>query len=74
MSLAARRLRSWVNNEMVSSRREVAELVMILPGPPSALVYFFFWFSTRRPAWKKPGSDEGMRSPRMKPIKKEGVG
>src|SRR5215469_18352964 len=38
------------------------------------LVYLSFWFSVRRPAWKKPGSDERTRSPRMKPIRKEGVG
>jgi hypothetical protein len=39
-----------------------------------ALVYFSFWFSARLPAWKKPGSDEVIRSPRMNPIRKEGVG
>ncbi len=39
-----------------------------------ALAYFSFWFSARLPAWKKPGSDEGTRSPRMNPIKKEGLG
>jgi len=39
-----------------------------------SLAYFFFGFSARLPAWKKPGSDEVMRSPRMNPIRKEGVG
>lgn len=33
-----------------------------------------FGFLARLPAWKKPGSDEARRSPRMKAIKKEGVG
>ena len=42
--------------------------------PQHALVYCSFWFSTRLPAWKKPGLEEGMRSPRMNPIRKEGVG
>src|SRR5437588_9450343 len=41
---------------------------------PSAFAYFSFWFSARLPARKKPGSDEGTRSPRMNPIRKEGVG
>src|SRR6266702_3940517 len=40
----------------------------------AALPYFSFCFSARLPAWKKPGSDEGTRSPRMNPIRKEGVG
>src|SRR5260370_10019286 len=40
----------------------------------SALAYFSFWFSARLPAWSKPGSDAGTRSPRMNPIRKEGVG
>jgi len=39
-----------------------------------SLIYFSFWFSARLPAWKKPGSDEAIRSPRMNPIRKEGVG
>jgi len=52
-------------------------LVMILASPVCfwyALVYGFFRFSARRPAWKKPGSDAVMRSPRIRPIRKEGVG
>lgn len=40
----------------------------------SALAHFSFRFSARLPAWKKPGSDEATRSPRMNPIRKEGVG
>jgi len=49
----------------------------VLPGSPSALdafAYCSFWFLARLPASKKPGSDESTRSPRMNPIKKEGVG
>jgi hypothetical protein len=51
---------------------EVVLLARYLPR--YALAYFSCWFSARLPAWKKPGSDEGTRSPRMNPIRKEGVG
>ena len=35
---------------------------------------FSFSISVRLPTWKKPGSDEEIRSPRMNPIRNEGVG
>ncbi len=50
------------------------KVVMILPASPSALAYFPFWFPARLPAWKKPGSAEETRSPRMKAIRKEVAG
>ena len=71
------RIAHAMRNEMVPSSREVAELVIILTESLLlwyALAYFSFWFLARLPAWKKPGSDEGTRSPRMNPIRKEGVG
>ena len=39
-----------------------------------ALAYCSFWYLARLPAWKKPGSDEETRSPRMNPIRKVGLG
>ena len=39
-----------------------------------AFAYCSFWFVARLPASKKPGSDVVTRSPRMKAIRKEGVG
>jgi hypothetical protein len=68
---------SEMHNAMVASSREVATLVRscldLLPLW-DAFAYCSFWFLARLPASKKPGSDESTRSPRMNPIRKEGVG
>jgi hypothetical protein len=58
-------------------RREVAKLAkscLDLLLLWDAFAYFSFWFLARLPASKKPGSDGRIRSPRMNPIRKEGVG
>ena len=65
-------------NQIVASRGRSGKVDEVMPGSLSAdadaFAYCSFWFLARLPASKKPGSDENTRSPRMNPIRKEGVG